>query len=95
MINVEYMHYLGKIPVETAKKEMQDNSCRGSGVSPKDWEIRGLIETILAISNGTAYEDRLNTGHRLIQEKPECLLNEIISHAVTITLSLTTGFSCA
>jgi len=30
VINMKYMHYLGKIPVETAKKEVQDTSCRGS-----------------------------------------------------------------
>ena len=60
MINVEYMHYLGKIPVETAKKRCRIIPAGGLGVSPKDWEIRGLIETISAISNGTAHKDRLN-----------------------------------
>ncbi len=62
---------------------------------PQDWGIRGLIETISTISYGTAHGDRLNTGHRLIQEKPECLWNEIISHTVTITISLTISLSCA
>ena len=38
--------------VETAEKEVQDTSCRGSGgvpqfkKIPQDWGIRGLIETI-------------------------------------------------
>ena len=41
---------------ETAKKEVQDTSCRGSGgvpqlqKSPKIGGCRGLIETIFAVS---------------------------------------------
>ena len=41
---------------ETAKKEVQDTSCRGSGgvpqlqISPKIGRYRGLIETISAVS---------------------------------------------
>jgi hypothetical protein len=42
---------------ETVEKEVQDTSCRRSGVStgfrsPQDWGIRGLIESISAISLG-------------------------------------------
>ena len=41
---------------ENPEKEVQDTSCRGSGgvpqfkKAPQDWVIRGLIETILAVS---------------------------------------------
>ena len=41
---------------ETAEKEVQDTSCRGSGgvpqlyKVPQDWGIRGLIKTIPAFS---------------------------------------------
>jgi len=41
---------------ETDEKEVQDTSCRGLGVppsikkTPQDWGIRGLIETISAVS---------------------------------------------
>jgi hypothetical protein len=31
----ENMHYLGNIPMETVKKEVQDTSCRGSGGVPQ------------------------------------------------------------
>ena len=42
--------------IKTAEKGVQDNSCRVSGgfpqlwKVPKDWGIRGLIETISAVS---------------------------------------------
>ena len=42
---------------ETAEKEVQDTSCRGSGgvpqlkISPKHGGYRGLIESISAVSN--------------------------------------------
>ena len=41
---------------DTAEKEVQDTSCRGSGGCPpalkvpQDWGIRGLIKTISALS---------------------------------------------
>jgi hypothetical protein len=41
---------------KAAEKEVQDTSCRGSGgvpqikKIPQDWGIRGLIETITAVS---------------------------------------------
>jgi glyceraldehyde-3-phosphate dehydrogenase/erythrose-4-phosphate dehydrogenase len=41
---------------EAAEKEVQDTSCRESGgvpqikKIPQDWGIRGLIETITAVS---------------------------------------------
>jgi hypothetical protein len=44
---------------ETAEKEVQDTSCRGSGgvpqlyKVPQDWGIRGLIKTISAVSEDT------------------------------------------
>jgi len=47
---------MNKLLIETAVKEVQDTSCRGSGgvpqffKVPQDWGIRGLIETISAIS---------------------------------------------
>ena len=42
--------------IETAEKEVQDTTCRGSGgvpqlsKVPQDWGIRGLIETISEVS---------------------------------------------
>jgi hypothetical protein len=45
---------------ETAEKEVQDTSCRGSGRHPQfkkipqSWGIRGLIETISAFSKSLA-----------------------------------------
>ena len=47
--------------IETAEKEVQDTSCRGSGgvppdlEVPQDWGIRGLIETISALSYRILY----------------------------------------
>jgi len=34
VINVKYKYYIGNIPMGTAKKEVQDTSCRGTGDVP-------------------------------------------------------------
>jgi hypothetical protein len=51
---------IGKVCIyktfETAKKEVQDSSCHGPGgipqlqKVPQDWGIRGLIDSISAVS---------------------------------------------
>ena len=40
----------GVIVIETAEKEVQDTSCRGSGGVPKIGGYKGLIESISAVS---------------------------------------------
>jgi len=35
VINVKYKYYFGNIPMETAKKEVQDTSCWGTGGVPQ------------------------------------------------------------